>query len=390
MDQFEHRMQNAYLQESRECIGYTKLNRRLRVEGHIARMGDAFGTYALLIDHLNNTTGECFPTIDKLAEESGASRPTIIRRLKQLEALGYIKVIRAGSSKRNKHGQIKKDANRYIILPLNHINAKLRGDEVLESISQPQPASEAVVTTNEKQGISQNAKHKWLSRDAVAKITAEVKDVIKILGLDEKSTYCLDIIDNILFALNDPKSEYTLGIAEKAASDINKYHEDKYMWPSDGWASDFILKHLQGSTTNENQAPIIATASQAAAIESETQIELIGPVEKDIPHVECAEQPENIEMKVAEPVTTIKQPPKRKQMTAEEKIDLEIYYSQSNLNKNMLNDIKSVACECVDKYGDYKTGLVAKLKSSYYGKIRYSDSIDHDAIDKICDAYYAS
>lgn len=44
----------------------------------------------VLADHYNDSTGTCWPSIDTLAEVTGVSRRTVIRKLKDLEAAGYI------------------------------------------------------------------------------------------------------------------------------------------------------------------------------------------------------------------------------------------------------------------------------------------------------------
>ena len=48
--------------------------------------------YAYLRKHYNNTTKDAFPSFSLLVEESGISKPTIMRAVDRLEAAGYIEV----------------------------------------------------------------------------------------------------------------------------------------------------------------------------------------------------------------------------------------------------------------------------------------------------------
>src|SRR6056300_562528 len=44
----------------------------------------------ILADHYNESTGECWPSIDRIATISGCSKSTVIRKLKWLETTGRI------------------------------------------------------------------------------------------------------------------------------------------------------------------------------------------------------------------------------------------------------------------------------------------------------------
>ena len=56
------------------------------------KMDDPVAKFILVIlaDHYNESTGECWPSIDRIATISGCSKRTVIRKLKLLEATGRI------------------------------------------------------------------------------------------------------------------------------------------------------------------------------------------------------------------------------------------------------------------------------------------------------------
>ncbi|AOZ07727.1 helix-turn-helix domain-containing protein [Cupriavidus malaysiensis] len=62
-----------------------------------ARMGPyAVTVYLVIKAHANFNTGNSFPSIDVIADETGISRSQVIRVLKVLETFGYLKRTRAG------------------------------------------------------------------------------------------------------------------------------------------------------------------------------------------------------------------------------------------------------------------------------------------------------
>ena len=52
--------------------------------------------YAYLKSHQNSSSGECFPSLQCLVQESGLSKPTIIKCIERLEKSGYIYIDRSG------------------------------------------------------------------------------------------------------------------------------------------------------------------------------------------------------------------------------------------------------------------------------------------------------
>jgi len=62
-----------------------------------ARMGPyAVTVYLVIKAHTNFNTGNSFPSIDVIVDETGISRSQVIRVLKVLETFGYLKRTRAG------------------------------------------------------------------------------------------------------------------------------------------------------------------------------------------------------------------------------------------------------------------------------------------------------
>ena len=48
--------------------------------------------YAYLKKHYNNVTKDSFPSFQTLSEESGISKPTVIKSVNRLQASGYINI----------------------------------------------------------------------------------------------------------------------------------------------------------------------------------------------------------------------------------------------------------------------------------------------------------
>src|SRR5829696_2537936 len=60
----------------------------------LADLGDGeFRTLMLLAHHANEQTGRCFPSVARLAEETGTDRRTVQRRLRALEQHGHLERI---------------------------------------------------------------------------------------------------------------------------------------------------------------------------------------------------------------------------------------------------------------------------------------------------------
>lgn len=55
-------------------------------------MNDPIAKFTLLVlaDHYNDSTGQCYPSVDTIAEIVGCNRRTVLRKLKELEQAGYI------------------------------------------------------------------------------------------------------------------------------------------------------------------------------------------------------------------------------------------------------------------------------------------------------------
>ena len=64
--------------------------------------------YAYLRKHYNNTTKDAFPSFSLLVEESGISKPTLIRSVERLEAAGYIEVRKDKKVNHYKFSEINK------------------------------------------------------------------------------------------------------------------------------------------------------------------------------------------------------------------------------------------------------------------------------------------
>lgn len=67
--------------------------------GDAAKMGGTtFLIYAVVKAHTNWSTGRSFPTIEKIMEKAGVSKETVIRSLKSLEEMDYIRKEKKGRS----------------------------------------------------------------------------------------------------------------------------------------------------------------------------------------------------------------------------------------------------------------------------------------------------
>lgn len=64
--------------------------------------------YAYLKSHQNSSSGECFPSLQCLVQESGLSKPTIIKCIERLEKSGYIYIDRSGRYNRYTFSDYKK------------------------------------------------------------------------------------------------------------------------------------------------------------------------------------------------------------------------------------------------------------------------------------------
>ena len=62
--------------------------------------------------HMDNTTLAAWPSLDKLAEESGVARSTVQLALKALEQDGFVAIIRGGKH-RGPNGTWRQDGNQY-------------------------------------------------------------------------------------------------------------------------------------------------------------------------------------------------------------------------------------------------------------------------------------
>lgn len=114
-NEYEQKMLNQSKEWLGSRQGHTQIPESLSREGHIAKMGETFATYFQLLRHCNKGTGQCFPSVEQIAGESGLSVSTVKRHIVKLEKLGYIIICR--SKARRKNGTIKNDVNRYILVP---------------------------------------------------------------------------------------------------------------------------------------------------------------------------------------------------------------------------------------------------------------------------------
>lgn len=61
----------------------------------------AIGLYVVLVSHRNHTTGEAFPSISLLSDETGMSRKIVMKYIEILENVGVIEVIRGNRRRAN-------------------------------------------------------------------------------------------------------------------------------------------------------------------------------------------------------------------------------------------------------------------------------------------------
>jgi DNA-binding transcriptional ArsR family regulator len=78
-------------------------------------------TYIVLCRYADNKTGECYPSYNKIAENMGVSRPTVIKYIKQLEDDGII------TKKKNKNNNQQFYNNVYYINSFRGSKADLLG-----------------------------------------------------------------------------------------------------------------------------------------------------------------------------------------------------------------------------------------------------------------------
>lgn len=66
-------------------------------KGDAAKMGGTtFLVYAVIKAHTNWSTGRSFPTIETIMEKAGVKKDTVIRSLKTLEDMGYLRKEKSG------------------------------------------------------------------------------------------------------------------------------------------------------------------------------------------------------------------------------------------------------------------------------------------------------
>jgi biotin operon repressor len=69
---------------------------------HTPKVGlAAMGLYTCFVQYRNTNTGQCNPSIEKLAEDTGASEPTIKRHIAALKRAGLITVHRPNKQQGN-------------------------------------------------------------------------------------------------------------------------------------------------------------------------------------------------------------------------------------------------------------------------------------------------
>ena len=77
--------------------GYIKLKRNVMILVCHFCGTLAYTLYAVLMSHLNNKTGDCYPSITTLTLETGLSRSTVFKNLAMLKQYGFI-AVRSGNS----------------------------------------------------------------------------------------------------------------------------------------------------------------------------------------------------------------------------------------------------------------------------------------------------
>jgi predicted transcriptional regulator len=79
--------------------------------GHMARLGVSFMVYAALCRRASADTGEAFPSYDTLCEDTGLSRATISKAIKQLIVEGLVTIKRKGGLNRGGNVYLVHDVN---------------------------------------------------------------------------------------------------------------------------------------------------------------------------------------------------------------------------------------------------------------------------------------
>jgi len=81
--------------DKRADLSYFRIYSSMISSGDVAKMGvGAFGLFGILRAYTNWQTGVAIPSIPKLTEMSGASRPTVEKYLNKLVELGYLDVVK--------------------------------------------------------------------------------------------------------------------------------------------------------------------------------------------------------------------------------------------------------------------------------------------------------
>ena len=78
-----------------------RLNLAITLEPELTPSAKVVG--ALLLEHYNIATGQCYPSFDKLAEESQLDRSTVIRGINELVDRGWFRCSRGGGRGKSNH-----------------------------------------------------------------------------------------------------------------------------------------------------------------------------------------------------------------------------------------------------------------------------------------------
>ena len=96
----------------------------------------AYIVYITILSHLNYKTGACYPSLNKLMEETQLSKPTVTKQIQLLKDSGYIDYVKGHFGKEGKNNI----ANQYYICTVDGQNApkysKLFGKEDFENTAE--------------------------------------------------------------------------------------------------------------------------------------------------------------------------------------------------------------------------------------------------------------
>lgn len=240
---------------------------------------------------MNNQTKQCFPSLNKLCEDTGWSKPIVVKAIKECEAMGLVKVVK---SKDSKLGNV---SNRYLfetdfIKTVGSLKIELENDTTpskesipplvnnfyypsKENDTTPSKENDTLTTSKDITTSKENLikKEKEKNPNSIQKFNAE--DYIKSFSLQAPVLEALLAYLEIRKAKRTPTTKYAIDLLLKKLKELSKNSyelEVKIINQSiqNGWTGFFELKNSQnnGSYNSKSTNLLGAKSSYKVAEDS--------------------------------------------------------------------------------------------------------------------------